>query len=72
MHADFEGCVSLHGLIDADVEASRLEKQIADKQKHLQATLAKLQNESFVSSAAGGGATACASWRMNWNSRSRY
>jgi valyl-tRNA synthetase len=51
VHPDFEAYVSLRGLIDLDAEAKRLEKQLAEKRKHLQATLAKLQNESFISKA---------------------
>ena len=38
-------------IIDAAAEIQRLEKQIAEKQKHLQGTKAKLANESFVSKA---------------------
>jgi valyl-tRNA synthetase len=51
VHADFEVYVSLRGLIDPVAEAKRLEKQLAEKRKHLQATRGKLQNESFVSKA---------------------
>jgi valyl-tRNA synthetase len=51
VHADFEAYVSLRGLIDVDAEAKRLEKQLAEKRKHLQGTRAKLQNESFTSKA---------------------
>jgi valyl-tRNA synthetase len=51
VHPDFEAYVSLLGLIDMAAEAKRLEKQLAEKRKHLQATLAKLQNESFTSKA---------------------
>jgi valyl-tRNA synthetase len=51
VHADFEAYVSLRGLIDVEAEAKRLEKQLAEKRKHLQGTRAKLQNESFVSKA---------------------
>jgi valyl-tRNA synthetase len=51
VHPDFEAYVSLLGLIDRDAEAKRLEKQLAEKRKHLQGTKAKLQNESFVSKA---------------------
>src|SRR5262249_39385193 len=51
VHADFEAYVSLRGLIDMDAEAKRLEKQLAEKRKHLQGALAKLQNESFISKA---------------------
>ena len=48
---DFEVYVSLKGLIDADAEVKRLEKQRAEKAKHLQTTRAKLGNESFVGKA---------------------
>jgi len=47
----FEAYVSLVGLIDAAAEIKRLEKQIAEKQKSLSGTLAKLSNESFVKNA---------------------
>ena len=36
--------MSLAGLIDVAAEVKRLEKQIAEKQKHLQGTQAKLAN----------------------------
>jgi valyl-tRNA synthetase len=48
---DFEAYVSLAGLIDRDVERKRLEKQIAEKKKHLQGALAKLDNPNFVNKA---------------------
>ncbi len=48
---DFEVFVSLAGLIDVDAEVKRLEKQLAEKQKHLDGTQKKLQNENFVSRA---------------------
>jgi valyl-tRNA synthetase len=51
VHPDFEAYVSLRGLIDVEAEAKRLEKQLAEKRKHLQGALAKLQNESFISKA---------------------
>ncbi len=51
VHPEFEGYVSLRGLIDPEAEAKRVEKQIAEKRKHLQATQGKLSNESFVSKA---------------------
>jgi valyl-tRNA synthetase len=51
VHPDFEAYVSLAGLIDVDAEAKRLEKQLAEKRKHLQGARAKLQNESFTSKA---------------------
>jgi valyl-tRNA synthetase len=44
---EFEAYVSLAGLIDLDAEAKRLEKQIAEKKKHLQAALVKLENPNF-------------------------
>ncbi|MFO0807052.1 MAG: valine--tRNA ligase [Gemmataceae bacterium] len=45
---DFETYVSLAGLIDIGKEIQRLEKQLAEKSKFLQAMLAKLSNEAFV------------------------
>jgi valyl-tRNA synthetase len=45
---EFEVYVSLAGLIDAAAEKARLEKQKAEKLKHLQAAQAKLGNASFV------------------------
>jgi valyl-tRNA synthetase len=51
VHADFEAYVSLEGLIDVRAEISRLEKQLAEKRKHLQGIEAKLGNDSFVSKA---------------------
>jgi valyl-tRNA synthetase len=47
VHADFEAYVSLTGLIDVAAETKRLEKQLADKRKHLQAAKAKLENANF-------------------------
>jgi valyl-tRNA synthetase len=44
---EFEVYVSLAGLIDLDAEAKRLEKQIAEKKKQLQAAQAKLENPNF-------------------------
>ncbi len=44
---DFEVYVSLAGLIDVPAELKRLEKQIAEKKKHLQGTQAKLDNPNF-------------------------
>src|SRR5439155_1852661 len=35
VHPDFESYVSLRGLIDPVAETKRLEKQLAEKQKHL-------------------------------------
>jgi valyl-tRNA synthetase len=49
--ADFEVHVSLAGLIDVPAELKRLEKQIVEKRKHLQATQAKLANPNFVDKA---------------------
>ena len=51
VHPDFEAYVSLAGLIDVAAETKRLEKQLAEKRKHLQATQAKLGNSSFVDKA---------------------
>jgi valyl-tRNA synthetase len=48
---DFEAYVSLRGLIDAAAESKRLEKQLVEKRKHLQATQAKLGNPNFVDKA---------------------
>jgi valyl-tRNA synthetase len=48
---EFEAYVSLEGLIDPAAEVTRLEKQLADKRKLLDATKAKLANEGFVSRA---------------------
>ncbi len=48
VHADFEVYVSLAGLIDVAAEGKRLEKQLADKRKQLQAAQTKLANPSFV------------------------
>ena len=48
VHPDFLAYVSLLGLIDPGAEIKRLEKQRGEKQKHLQATQAKLENPSFV------------------------
>ncbi|HEY1858993.1 MAG TPA: valine--tRNA ligase [Gemmataceae bacterium] len=52
VHAEFEAYVSLEGQIDVEAEITRLEKQLAEKQKHLQNTLAKLNNAGFVAKAA--------------------
>ena len=51
VHPEFESFVSLAGLIDAAKETARLEKEIADKLKHLQAARAKLGNSNFVDKA---------------------
>ncbi|HJT75977.1 MAG TPA: valine--tRNA ligase [Gemmataceae bacterium] len=48
VHPDFEAYVSLRGLIDPEKESQRLEKQRAEKQKHLQAARAKLENRNFT------------------------
>src|SRR5262249_4376944 len=44
---ELEAYVSLRGLIDVAAEVKRLEKQIADKRKHLQSAKAKLDNPNF-------------------------
>jgi len=51
VHPDFEGYVSLLGLIDRAAETKRSERQRAEKQKHLEVTKAKLANPSFVDKA---------------------
>jgi valyl-tRNA synthetase len=51
VHADFEAYVSLAGLIDVRAEIARLEKQLAEKKKHLTSVQAKLSNTSFVAKA---------------------
>jgi valyl-tRNA synthetase len=48
VHPEFEAYVPLQGLIDVPAELKRLEKQLADKRRYLQAAEAKLQNPSFV------------------------
>ena len=48
---EFEVYVSLRGLIDADAEVKRLEKQLAEKRKHLQGIQAKLASKNFVEKA---------------------
>jgi valyl-tRNA synthetase len=48
---DFEAYVSLRGLIDVAQEIKRLEKQLAEKQKHLHGAMAKLENPNFVNKA---------------------
>jgi valyl-tRNA synthetase len=48
---EFEVYVSLAGLIDAAAETARLQKQLAEKLKHLQAARAKLGNANFVARA---------------------
>jgi valyl-tRNA synthetase len=47
VHADFEAYVPLRGLIDVPAEIQRLDKQLAEKRKHLQGAQAKLENASF-------------------------
>lgn len=51
VNPEFEAWVSLRGLIDVKAEIGRLEKQLAEKGKHLQSTRAKLGNSSFVDKA---------------------
>jgi valyl-tRNA synthetase len=48
VHPEFEAFTSLHGLIDAEVETARLEKEREAKLKHLQAARGKLGNANFV------------------------
>jgi valyl-tRNA synthetase len=45
---EFEIYTSLQGLIDVAAETARLQKQLAEKLKHLQAARAKLGNAGFV------------------------
>jgi valyl-tRNA synthetase len=47
VHPEFEVYVSLRGLIDVGAEVKRLEKQLAEKQKHLKSSQAKLENPNF-------------------------
>jgi valyl-tRNA synthetase len=49
--AEFEAYVSLEGLIDVASEIKRLEKQLAEIQKHLAGIQSKLSNASFVTKA---------------------
>jgi valyl-tRNA synthetase len=51
VHAEFEAYVSLRGLIDVPAETLRLEKQLAEKRRHLQGAQAKLENANFVGKA---------------------
>jgi valyl-tRNA synthetase len=51
VHFDFEAYVSLLGLIDVAAEIQRAEKLLAEKQKHLKAARAKLENPSFLDKA---------------------
>jgi valyl-tRNA synthetase len=48
VNPEFEVWVSLEGLIDVAAEMKRLEKQLAEKLKHLQSTRAKLENAGYV------------------------
>ncbi|MDB5310356.1 MAG: valS [Gemmataceae bacterium] len=48
---EFEAFVSLAGLIDVAAETKRLEKQLVDKRKSLEATKAKLANPNFAGKA---------------------
>jgi valyl-tRNA synthetase len=48
---EYEAYVALAGLIDVPKEMKRLEKQIVDKQKALQAAITKLNNDKFIASA---------------------
>jgi valyl-tRNA synthetase len=48
---EFEVFVSLIGLIDPAAEAKRLEKQVGDKTKTLEATRKKLSNADFIAKA---------------------
>ena len=48
MTPEFEVYVSLAGVIDVAAEKARLQKQLAEKLKHLQAARAKLGNACFV------------------------
>ncbi len=45
---DFEAYVSLKGLIDPVAEAKRIDKQLGDKRKHLQASEKKLNDPAFT------------------------
>jgi valyl-tRNA synthetase len=49
--ADFETYVSLSGLIDVSAEIARLEKQLAERRKHLASMQAKLTDSKFVARA---------------------
>jgi valyl-tRNA synthetase len=48
---DYEAYVSLEGLIDVAAEVQRLEKQLAEKRRHLDATQARLNNPAFTGKA---------------------
>jgi valyl-tRNA synthetase len=52
VHPEFEAHVSHEGLIDVDAEIKRLEKQLAETRRHLQAAQAKLNNANFVAKAS--------------------
>jgi valyl-tRNA synthetase len=51
VHPQFESYVSLTGLIDPAAETKRLDKELAEKLKHLQAARGKLGNSNFVDKA---------------------
>jgi valyl-tRNA synthetase len=51
VESDFEAYVSLEGLIDVAAEIKRLEKQLSEKGKYLQAKCNKLSNSNFVDKA---------------------
>src|SRR5262249_40539358 len=51
VRGEFEAYVSLAGLIDVAAESARLQKQRAEKQKHLAGAQAKLGNANFVANA---------------------
>jgi valyl-tRNA synthetase len=51
VNPEFEAYVSLVGLIDVAAEIKLLEKQLAEKRKHLQSAEAKLNNEAFTAKA---------------------
>jgi valyl-tRNA synthetase len=51
IHPQFEAYVSLKGLIDPNAEVQRLEKQLGEKRKQLEATQKKLANADFVARA---------------------
>jgi valyl-tRNA synthetase len=51
IRSDCEAYVPLRGLIDVEAEIKRLQKQLAEKRKHLQGAQAKLENQAFVGKA---------------------
>jgi valyl-tRNA synthetase len=51
VHPEFTAYTSLTALIDVPAEIARLEKQLAEKKKHLQATQTKLANPNFTGKA---------------------